>query len=71
MADIKKNFVDKNIVYIHGEFDESIIELLPKINDIVIAQKLLKAGKYLRAILQFTKDNIPQTHCYCENLIKK
>lgn len=45
MADIKKNFVDKNIVYIHGEFDESIIELLPKINDIVIAQKLLKAGK--------------------------
>ena len=29
------------------------------------------AEKYLRAILQFTKDNIPQAHCYCENLIKK
>ena len=29
------------------------------------------AEKYLRAILQSTKDNIPQTHCYCENLIKK
>jgi hypothetical protein len=29
------------------------------------------AEKYLRAILQFTKDNIPQTYCYCENLIKK
>lgn len=29
------------------------------------------AEKYLRAILQFTKDNIPQTHCYCENLTNK
>lgn len=29
------------------------------------------AEKYLKAILQFIKDNIPQTHCYCENLIKK
>jgi len=45
MTDIKENFVDKNIVYIHGDFDKSITELLPKINDIVIAQKVLKAGK--------------------------
>lgn len=29
------------------------------------------AEKYLKAILQLTKDNIPQTHCYCENLINK
>lgn len=29
------------------------------------------AEKYLKAILQFTKDNIPQTHCYCEKLINK
>ena len=29
------------------------------------------AEKYLKAILQFIKDNIPQTHYYCENLIKK
>jgi hypothetical protein len=29
------------------------------------------AEKQLKAILQFTKDNIPQAHCYCEKLINK
>ena len=47
MADIKENFVDKNIVYICGEFDKSIIELLPKINDIIATQKPLKEGKLI------------------------
>lgn len=29
------------------------------------------AEKQLKAILQFTKDNIPQAHCYCEKLTNK
>ena len=67
-------------------FDWVIVESRAVINEVIYHYKLQNgrmggislcfhtkenAEKCLKAILQFTKDNIPQTHCYCENLIKK
>lgn len=43
----KVNFIDKNTIYIHGEFNESIVELLPKIQEIITTQKTLKNGKII------------------------
>lgn len=67
-------------------FDWVIVESSVEINGVIYHYKLQNgcmggisicfhtkenAEKYLRAILQFTKNNIPQTHCYCENLTNK
>lgn len=43
----KVNFVENNTVYIHGEFRENIIELLPAIQTIIDTQKTLKDGKII------------------------
>ena len=43
----KVNFVSEKTVYIHGEFNESIIELLPQIQAIIDAQTKLKEGKII------------------------
>jgi ATP-dependent protease ClpP protease subunit len=43
----KVNFVSNNTVYIHGEFNESMVELLPQIQTIIDSQKKLKEGKII------------------------
>lgn len=43
----KVNFISNNTVYIHGEFDDSIVELLPEIQTIIDTQKTLKEGKII------------------------
>ena len=43
----KVNFVNENTVYIHGEFDDSIVELLPQIQRIINTQKERKEGKII------------------------
>ena len=43
----KVNFVSGKTVYIHGGFNESIIELLPQIQGIIDTQKTLKEGKII------------------------
>ena len=40
----KVNFVQDNTVYIHGEFDDSIVSILPTIKSIIETQKTLKNG---------------------------
>ena len=40
----KINFTQDNTVYIHGEFDDSIVSILPTIKSIIETQKTLKNG---------------------------
>ncbi len=40
----KLNFTQDNTVYIHGEFDDSIVSILPTIKSIIETQKTLKNG---------------------------
>ena len=40
----KVNFTQDNTVYIHGEFDDSIVSILPTIKSIIETQKTLKNG---------------------------
>jgi ATP-dependent protease ClpP protease subunit len=46
----KENFINKNTVYIHGEFDIDIIEILPLIRKEIDNQKTLKNGKIIFSI---------------------
>ena len=43
----KNNFIEDNAIYIHGLFDDSIIELLPQIKNLIQKQKNLKNGKII------------------------
>ena len=40
----KVNFVQDGTIYIHGEFDDSIVSILPTIKSIIETQKTLKNG---------------------------
>lgn len=47
MNQYKENIINENEVYIFGEFDESIITLLPDIKRVIHIQKTLKDGKII------------------------